>query len=339
MEYGGQPLHRRKSVALVTGGALAAIFFVALGIFLGRSVLGENDKRSNVVVAPSTTATESATATTTPAASTATMSPSVPTAVIATPARAVTRVAVEPTVAPTAKPSTNDPAITIRGIRPPVGTEITQNSVSISVDVDYEAGPVSNVLGWTIYYCFGPGDCNTYGLPTAYDIQPGTAGTATLEGVFTSDSSVTRPATICRLSVVIGHFVTPEVQWDSGTADRPACQTRYPTIRVLDVQPALNSPLQAGSTVSVNLQYDASPITTLPSSPPQLLPQLRVSYYADSCAAEAAVTYAELTPGATGTITIKIPVAPVYAGKKLWHISARIIRGDTTLAAYAFGPC
>jgi len=108
------------------------------------------------------------------------------------------------------------------------------------------------------------------------------------------------------------------------------------------VQPALNSLLTAGTVVSVNLQYDARPIVVVPSSPPssppQPMPQIRVSYYADNCAHEAAVGYADLASGTSGTITLKVPVAAESVGKRLWHISARIVSGDTTLAAYGW-PC
>lgn len=335
---------RRTKLMLGSAGAIAVVVVATLAALIGRTVVSGGDGGPHHALAATTTAAVSATSTVTPGFPSATASSLPVGQATNTPHPVVTPVALEPTAAPTvapaaAVPSTNGPAVTVKAVSPRVGTEITTDSVPISVEVDYEAGPVSNVLGWTIYYCYGPTDCNTYSRPTAYDIQPGTAGSATLTGLFTSGSTGLRRATICRLSVVMGHFVTPEVQWDSQTADRPVCHPQYASVTVLDVQPALNSALSVDTPVSVNLRYDARPITSLPSSPPQAPPKIRVSYYADSCVSEAAVSYSDLTPGTMGVTTIKIAVAPATIGRTLWHISARIVSGDTTLAAYGFGPC
>ncbi len=318
---------------------LAVVIVAALAIVgIGGIVLGYNlhsggsDANRAVIGAPTTSsaspsaASPTRTAVATPSAiSTATSSPAAATAV---PSDTPTPL---PTDTPAPTPTPAEPHVQVNAIDPSIGSEITAASVPITVDVDYQAGAVSNVLGWTLYYCFSPIDCNTFGLDTAYDVVPGSQGSARLQSTFAPGANGLRPAVICQLTVTIGHFLTPEAHWQSQLAANPRCHPDElaPTIKVTDVQPPLGSTLASNGFVTVNLEYDAGPAT-----------KIWVGYYVSQCAGDLfAVATRDVTPGTSGITTIQIGVTAQSAGHPLHHVEAQLRNGDATIATYAFGPC
>jgi hypothetical protein len=276
-----------------------------------------------------------ATPTNPPSSRTATPATSLipPTTAAATPAppRVITVVVEVP--APTPTPVRRPAAIQVRSVSPPIGNLSTEGSFTVSVDVDYQAGDASNVLGWTLSYCFAATDCNTYSLPTAYAIVPGSSGSATLSALFSPGADGLRPVALCRMTVVIGHFLTPESQWQSERSPDSRCYDVFeqePAVKVLDVQPALGTRLSSGESVAVNVEYDAGPANTL-----------RVMYHTGTrcwSGAEGAATVA-VERGTHGVTTVLIPIDAAATGHPLFYVKAQLLNDSTLLREYGFGPC
>ena len=194
----------------------------------------------------------------------------------------------------------------------------------------YQAGCTSNVLTWHILYCASPIDCNTYGGEGGAAITPGAFGSATLSAPFAAGGNYLRPIVICQYTVEIGHFLTPEAQWQTQLANDDRCQppNDVPRIKVTGVTPDLGTTLKAGDTISVNVEYDAGPAT-----------RVEARYAVENCAGDLyAFRSAPVASGTSGVITILIPATSTAIGP-LRHVEARLINGDTVIATYNFGPC
>jgi hypothetical protein len=250
--------------------------------------------------------------------------------ITATPSLTVTPTVAPVVVAPTATPvPARQPEIEVLSLNPPLGAHIEQESVDISIDVRYQAGRDSNVLSWRMLYCAAPNDCNTYGGP-ALDILPGSSGVRTLGAPFTAGGNTFRPIVICRYTVEIGRFLTPESRWETQFADDPRChaEAAVPKVRVTGVTPELGTLLNVGDTVSVNVEYDAGPAT-----------RLRARYFVENCTGDIfAFRPVDVAPGSSGIVTVLIPVTAQSTGP-LRHIEAQLLNGETVIASYNFGPC
>ena len=322
------PSARRRLVligAAAAFGALCIAIGVAVGVILARDGSSGDDEpqaratATSVPRSPAGTATAAA-ATATPEAAPSSRPPQVVTVVVQVPA---------PTPTPPRRPG----AIQVRNVTPPIGTLSTEASFNVSVDVDYQAGDASNVLAWTLEYCFASTDCNTYSLPDAYAIVPGANGSATLSALFSPGANGLRPVALCRMTVVIGHFLTPEARWESPRAPDSRCYDVFaqaPVVTVLDAQPAFGAILRQGENVTVNVQYDPGPANTL-----------RVTYIAgDNCwgGLEGSKSVS-IDRGKPGVTTVLIPIAPNTVGRPLFHVKAALFNDADLLREYGFGPC
>jgi len=245
-----------------------------------------------------------------------------------------------PTLAPTAPPVpdtptptpdfTKQPAIEVVSLNPALGTHVETASVDIAIDVRYQAGRDSNVVGWTILYCASPDDCDIYGGPGSVAIVPGSSGALTIGAPFAAGGNYLRPIVICQYTVEIAHFLTPEARWQSQLAADARChpQVTQPRIKVLDVTPALGTILKQGDLVSVNVEYDAGPAT-----------RIEVRYLVAGCAGDIfAVGSLDVHQGTSGVATILVPVTRAATGE-LHHIDAQLLNADVPVANYSFGPC
>lgn len=275
-------------------------------------------------------------ATPAPASSTIAVSPkprSTPAPASSTPAAATALPPRPSPLPPTATPTVDfmkQPEVQILVVTPPLGTHIEEASVEIAIDVRYQGGRDSNVLAWELYYCAAPTDCNTYGSRNETEVIPGAAGVATIGGPFPAGGNYLRPIVVCRYTVAIGHFLTPEAQWQTQLSDDPRCQSSAagPAVRVLDVAPELGAAVVEGDTISINLSYEAGPAT-----------QVWAGYYVAGCGGDLfAARTIDIAPGTSGVATINIAVTAESAGI-LSHIEARLLNGGLTVASYAFGPC
>jgi hypothetical protein len=319
----------RRRLALIGAAAALGALCIAIGVSIGVILArdggdddGEPQARATLTSVPRTpvvTATPLSTAVT-PEAAPSPRPPQVVTVVVQVPA-------------PTATPSRRPGAIQVRNVTPPIGTLSTEASFTVSVDVDYQAGDASNVLAWTLEYCFASTDCNTYSLPDAYAIVPGASGSATLSALFSPGANGLRPVALCRMTVIIGHFLTPEAKWESPRAPDSRCYDVFaqaPVVTVLDAQPAFGAILRQGENVTVNVQYDPGPANTL-----------RVTYIAgDNCwgGLEGSKTVS-IERGTPGVTTVLIPVAPGTVGQPLFHVKAALFNDADLLREYGFGPC
>ena len=276
----------------------------------------------------------SATATAAPS-DTATVSPSATSTIAVTattaPAAVPTSPAAQQASPPTATPDlAAQPSIEVLSVDPALGTHIETASVNIAINVRYQAGRDSNVLGWSILYCASPNDCNTYGFQNSVDIAPGSEGSVTLGAPFAAGGNYLRPIVLCQYTVEIGHFITPEARWQSQLANDPRChpEVSSPRIKVLDVKPELGAAIRAGDVVRVNVEYDAGPAT-----------RAQVRYAVEQCAGDLfAARSVEVEPGTSGIATIEVAVTAKTTGT-LRNIEAQLLNGDLPVASYAFGPC
>jgi len=319
----------RKRWAIIGGAAAFGALCIGVGVAVGLAVSGGGDGEPEVraTATPRFARTGTVTITTTalPVTAIPVASPT------AAPPRVITVVVEIPPPTPT--PSRRPGAVQVRNVSPPIGTLSTDATFTVAVDVDYQAGDASNVLAWTLEYCFASTDCNTYSLPVAYAIVPGSNGSATLSGLFSPGANGLRPVALCRMTVVIGHFLTPEAKWESPRSPDARCYDVFeqtPTVKVLDAQPGLGSLLEQDDNVTVNVQYDPGPANTL-----------RVTYLAgDNCwgglEGSRSVTVERGTPG---VMTLLIPVEGSSVGQPLLHVKAELLNDDEMLRAYGFGPC
>ncbi len=315
----------RARIAILAGVAVA----VAVGLFgAGYAVSalvdgggGDDDAPGVVAASPSPRVTQTRTAvatTTTPvppaAAPVATRPPSTP-------------LPLPPTATPTIDPA-KQPAIEVVSIDPPVGAEVTAPPIPIAVNVNYQAGPVSNVLGWTIEYCYSPNDCNTYSLASAYEVVPGSSGSATLTSLFSIDANYLRPAVICRYTVVIGHFLTPEVKWQSQASSDERCDqpSNHPTIRLVEATPGVGTVLDEGEVVSVFVAYEAGSAN-----------QLLVNLYMNGCRLSGARTF-EISPGSSTNDTFDVATSPPAQGR-LERVDVQLLDAGIPIASYTLGAC
>ncbi len=316
-------MRQRPNLPLIlvwVGVAIAIAAAITLSVFAIRSVTGGGGSSS--------------TQTPTPVAS---QTPR-PTSTIATPATTATRT---PTLAPTSPPPppaptptptpdfTKQPSIQVVSLSPALGTHVETDSVDIKIDVSYQAGRDSNVVGWHILYCASPIDCNTYGGPGT-DIVPGSSGSLTIGAPFPAGGNHLRPIVICQYTVEIAHFLTPEAQYQSQLADDPRCHppANQPAIKVTGVTPPLGTILKQGDVVSVNVEYDAGPAT-----------RIEVRYLVAGCTGDIfAVGLQDVQPGASGVTTILVPVTAAATGE-LHHIDAQLLNAALPVATYTFGPC
>jgi hypothetical protein len=314
-----------------TVAAVALVVVLAAGIVIGRATQGSDDhvpsqaggepQASSTSTSPITVATIASP----PVASPTALLTSTPAHDLSTPPPA----SVPPSPTPTVDFNVQ-PAVQVSSVSPPLGTHVEQASVNIAINVFYQAGRDSNVLTWHILYCASPIDCNTYGGQGGVDIIPGAAGAMTLGAPFAAGGNHLRPIVICQYTVEIGHFLTPEAQWQTQLADDPRCHPPQdvPRIKVTDVTPPLGTTLNAGDTISVYVEYDAGPAT-----------RIEARYSVENCAGDLyAFRSAPVSSGTSGVTTILIPVTPSAVGP-LRHIEARLMNGDTVIATYNFGPC
>ncbi|HLB23502.1 MAG TPA: hypothetical protein VJP07_05365 [Dehalococcoidia bacterium] len=324
------PQRDPRKLALMAGAAaaLGALLFAA-GYGANALFGGDDDKPSSAVAA---TPSPGATRTRTPAASptrtiTATTA-AAPTAAAPVSTRPPsTLLPLPPTPTPTIDPAAQ-PAIEVVSIDPPVGTEVTAPPIPITVNVNYQAGPVSNVLGWTIEYCYSSIDCNTYSLASAYEVVPGSSGPATLTSLFSIDANYLRPAVICRYTVVIGHFLTPEVKWQSQAAADERCDqpSNHPTIRVVEAAPGVGTVLDEGEVVSVFVAYEAGSAN-----------QLLVSLYMNGCRLSGRQTL-EISPGSSTNDTVDVVTSPPASGR-LERVDVQLLDAGIPIASYTLGAC
>jgi hypothetical protein len=313
---------RRSRVLWIGAGAASAAVLFGAGFALHAAL---SDSGSVVPLATSSgTPPASATAS---ATVTATSTPVIEATATEGPVPTVPPVAEPPTPLPTADASIQ-PSVQVVSLDPPLGAHIEQASVNISIGVEYQAGSVSNVLGWNILYCASPNDCNLYEGTGAMEIVPGSSARVTLGGVFPAGGNAFRPIVICQYTVEIGHFVTPEARWQTQLAADARCHPEVagPRIKVLGVTPALGSQVRVGDTVAVNIEYDAGPAT-----------KAQARYSVHDCALFAAPTI-DIKPGTSGVATILVPVVAGAAGT-LEHVEARLLSGTDRVASYDFGPC
>ncbi len=304
---------------------IAAVFFVAG--FAIQAALSDTSSTATPPAAATTdtpqpeTPTAAATSSATPSPSADTPEPTTPTS---------SRPTIAPRLAPSATPDSSiQPSVRATSLDPPLGAHIEQDSVNIAIGVDYQAGSVSNVLSWYIRYCASPNDCNTFGSRVgAVDVIPGSSGRVTLGGVFPAGGNYLRPIVICQYTVEIGHFVTPEAQWQSDNSSDPRCHPEVlgPTVVITDVTPPLGTALHAGNTIAVNVRYDAVSADTL-----------TVYYDVEGCIPQPATKVA-ITPGTSNVATVLIPVTAAGAGT-LELIVADLLVGGRLLISYDFGDC
>ncbi len=295
----------------------AAVFFLA-GIGIYSLTSGGSSSTPSAIAAPTAPATS---------VSSPTASPS-------------TTAAAEPSPEPTS-PSVHEappiatpdlaaqPSIEVLSVDPPLATHIETASVDIAINVRYQAGRDSNVLGWSILYCASPIDCNTYGFQSSVEVVPGSADTVTLGAPFAAGGNYLRPIVLCQYTVEIGHFITPEARWQSQLGNDPRChpEVSSPRIKVLDVKPELGRVLRAGDVVRVNVEYDAGPAT-----------RAQVRYSVEQCAGDLfAVGSVDVDPGTSGVATIEVLVGETTG--TLHNIEAQLLNGDVPVASYGFGPC
>ncbi|MBI5290194.1 MAG: hypothetical protein HY873_14570 [Chloroflexi bacterium] len=331
LDSGPPPRDRRKVALLVVGAAVLGGLLFSAGFAVNALTGGDGDgEPKSAVATASPVATRTRTAT--PAAS-PTRSPVATVTVAASPVTAAatrppsTPLPLPPTATPTIDPA-KQPAIDVISVDPPVGTEVTAPPIPITVNVNYQAGPVSNVLGWTIEYCYSYIDCNTYSLASAYEVVPGSSGSATLTSMFSIDANYLRPAVICQYTVVIGHFLTPEVKWQSQVADNERCdQPRlHPTIRLVEVTPEVGTVLDEGEVVSVFVAYDAGSAN-----------QILFNLYMNGCRLSGARTF-EISPGSSTNDTFAVATSPPAQGT-LERVDVQLLDAGIPIATYTLGSC
>jgi hypothetical protein len=305
------------------GGRVATVCFVAgFGV---RSIIGNDGGQAGPqgVVATQTPLQTSTSAPTRSPTGTATLAP--------TPVPTAPFVQNTPAPPPTQTPDfTAQPAIEVVSVSPTLGTHIETASVDIAIDVRYQAGRDSNVVSWSILYCASLNDCNTYGGPSSVDIEPGSSGRLMLGAPFAAGGNCLRPIVICQYTVEIAHFLTPEARWQSQLANDPRCHPEVsgPRIKVLGVTPDLGTILKQGDVISVNVEYDAGPATSI-----------QVRYLVAQCTGDIfAVGSLDVKQGTSGVVTILVPVTRAATGE-LHHIDAQLLNGDLPIASYSFGPC
>jgi hypothetical protein len=327
LEDGGASRRDRRKLALIGAGAaaLAAALFGAG--YAANALVGGGDGEKQVVAAtPSPGAVRTRTVTVSPTrtvSATATQAPATASLVATRPPDKPLPPAATPTINPAAQP-----AIEVISLDPPIGTEVTAPPIPITVDVNYQAGPASNVLGWTIEYCYSNIDCNTYSLASAYEVVPGSSGSAALTSMFAVDANYLRPAVICQYTVVIGHFLTPEVKWQSPVADNERCdQPRFhPTIRTVEATPGVGTVLEEGEVVSVFVAYEAGSAN-----------QLVVNLYLDGCVLGGTRTF-EISPGSSTNDTFDMATSPPAQGM-LERVDVQLLDGGIAVSSSTLGAC
>jgi hypothetical protein len=321
---------RRKFALVVLAAVVVGVALFGAGFLVATAVGGDDDESS--VVAPSVTPTArkgTPTRTRTPATTTtATTVASTSTPAVAStsaPARPPTPVPPTPTSTPD---FTKQPAVEVTSIDPPLGTHIELASVDIALGVTYQAGRDSNTLGWELLYCAAPNDCNTYGFNLGTPIAPGSSGQLTLGGPFPAGGNYLRPIVVCRYTVVISHFVTPEAQWQSQLSNDERCQgERRAAVKVTGTSPNTGTVVNSGDVVSVYVEYDAYNAD-----------QLLVTLYMGACR-PAGVKTVDLPPDTTGVTTVIIASSPPSATGTLQGAHAQLLRAGSTVASYGFGAC
>ena len=326
----GQPDNRRRYALLALGAVVAGFALFAAGFLVSNAVGGDGDEpQAAGATATPTVRKGTPTRTRTPAGTTtATAVASTPTpAVAADGAAAPPPTPIPPTATPTPD-FTKQPAVEVTSIDPPLGAHIELASVDITLGVTYQAGRDSNTLGWELLYCAAPNDCNTYGFNLGTPIVPGSNGQLTLGGPFPAGGNYLRPIVLCRYTVVISHFVTPEAQWQSQLSNDERCQgERRASVKITGTSPQTGTVVNSGDAVSVYVEYDAYNAD-----------QLLVTLYMDNCR-PAGVKTVDLPPDTTGVTTVIIASSPPAATGTLQGAQAQLLRAGSTVASYGFGAC
>lgn len=311
----------------VAGLSIGAALFAAG--FLVSSLSGDSDEKG-VEVQSTHTPTKTATVLTARPTRTPTAgaSPTPETAMPAAPAQPVilpTRVPASPTPTPD---FTKQPAIQILNTAPPIGTHIKTASVDIAIEVSYQAGRDSNVLAWELYYCAGPSDCNTYGSRNEKAVVPGAAGTTTIGGPFPAGGNYLRPIVVCRYTVVIGHYLTPEDQWQTEMSPDERCQggADYASVRVTGVSPDIGAQVGEGEIVTAYVEYGAYGAS-----------QLQVIARGDGCVVIGSRTI-DLARDSSSVATVHITSSPPGIGT-LREVEAALLDEGVVKARYDFGGC
>ena len=211
---------------------------------------------------------------------------------------------------------------------PPLGTHIETASVDIAIEVSYQGGRDSNVLAWELYYCAGPSDCNTYGSRNETAVVPGSAGTTTIGGPFPAGGNYLRPIVVCRYSVVIGHFLTPEAQWQTEMSPDERCQggDAVASVRVTGVSPDIGAQVGEGEIVTAYIEYDAYGAS-----------ELQVIARGDGCVVIGSRTI-DLARDSSSVTTIHITSSPPGIGT-LREVEALLLDEGVVKARYGFGGC
>jgi hypothetical protein len=325
------PERNRRKMWLITAAAVVAGVVIFGAGFGAKALLGDDsDGKSVVAVAsPATGAARTVTATIagtrTPAAN-STTAPS-PTLVVA--ATLPPSTLAPPTATATATPDfTKQPSVEVVSVEPALGTHLEVASVDIKIEVNYQAGRDSNVLGWELYYCAGPNDCNTYGYSHETVIVPGAAGNATIGGPFPAGGNYLRPIVVCRYTVVIAHYVTAEAQWQSQMSPDERCQGSRSdsSVRITDVTPAYGSVVSNGEVVTAYVEY-----TTANGD------QIQVISRGDGCVILGARTI-DIERDSSGVATIDIVTSPPGQGI-LRVVEAFLLDQGVVKDSYNFGGC
>lgn len=329
MKFASNPRYR---VALGAAGlAAAGALLFGLGFLLAMSV-GDEDDDSAVVGATPTIPhpRPSATFVRAVASPTPTESAAAVVTSVSTPQVVVTRVVVVATATSTPPPDfTKQPSIELLAASPELGTHIELASVDIALDVRYQGGRDSNVLAWELYYCAGPRDCNTYGSRNETAVVPGAAGDARLGGPFPAGGNYLRPIVVCRYTVTLGHYLTPEAQWQTAMSPDPRCQggDRSASVRVTGVTPELGSVLSRGEFATVYVEYDAYGAN-----------QLQVFVRGDGCVVLGARTV-DIERDSAGVTTVNVTSSPPGAGTMREVEAVLLDEGGVVKARYGFGGC
>jgi len=314
-------------VALVAG----TVIFVA-GWFIS-AVLNHDGDNAPAAAGPTPAVTRTVTAvgggTSTPAR-TPSRTPTAPVTSAATPQPA-TRPPAPASQPPTPTPTpdfTKQPQVEVLSVDPPLGTHIEVASVDIAIGVRYQAGRDSNVLAWELTYCAGPTDCNIYGSRHETGIVPGSNGTITIGAPFPAGGNYLRPIVVCKYRVVIGHYLTPEAEWQSGVAPDERCQGQQrDSVRINGVSPDVGTNLSTGQSVAVHMEYNSS-------GADQVLVEI---YTGPQCVLAGARTV-EIAPNNTGVITVDVALSPPITGL-LRSVDATLLAGGGFRASYSFGGC
>ncbi len=325
------PRFSRRQLLLAVGGVLAALLLFGGGFALSALLLGGTDGDGQHAAAP--TAGPSKTVSRTALATRSVTITVTPRAVASTPvapsSTAPSPTAVPPTATATATPDfTKQPSVEVVSLDPPLGTHLEVASVEIKIGVSYQAGRDSNVLAWELYYCLAPNECNTYGSRNETEVTPGANGSVVSGGTFPAGGNYLRPIVVCRYTVTIGHYLTPEAQWQSQMSSDERCQggEQRASIRITGVTPDIGSDVSEGEVVTAYVEYNALGAD-----------QIQMISRGDNCVILGSRTI-DIERDSSGVETIHITTSPPGTGT-LREVEALLLDGGAVKGTYNYGGC